>query len=478
MYPRQRPRAKKGHMSVFSWIRHDKKDKGFTLPEILITLVIVGILSAIAIPVALNQRTKGVESSVSADVVATASQLDAVVQAWRGVPPAKVTVTTDTSSKTWTALPQDMSAVASGKVNEGTDVKGTVWTDGSYCVWAKTSYISDKVFFYRSDYKTVTPKSGQSDPCPTAAFGGVGTVNGSAQPDLPDAPSTLTLDCTQDNAIAVEFSKVSGATSYVVTVVGVESKEVTQSGNATLNSSFTSIQPGVATVIVYAKNANGSGPGINKTCNVQGTAKYALNSRVGTYTYKVANQTEKNALAGMVYGSTAYVVADKWTEMYVPDPDYPNDTTKGIWVITSGNVPYATVYRTTNLGVGTGATTFTGTSTTTGGMSYSNGEVTIPRTGRYTVSFTAVLSTGAAGARYGLIKVGTTTVATYAGFSNGSQQVSLVGARTITLNAGEKVSLSIDPQGLSLNVIGSLVPYFDVSYVGPADPCNRASITC
>lgn len=463
---------------MHSFIRKSK-DRGFTLPEVLITLVIVGVLSAVAVPVALNQRTKGVESSISADLTAAASQLDSVVQAWRGAPPAKVTVVTDTGTRKWTATPQDMSIVADGKVAEGTELSGSIWTDGSFCIYAKSSYITDRVYFYRSDYKTVTPKSGQSNPCPTGAFGGVGTVNGTAAADLPDAPGSVTLDCAVDNAIGVTFSKVSTATSYVVTVVAVESKEVVQTGDATLTTSFTGVQPGLQTVIVYAKNANGSGPGTNKTCSVQGTGKYVLTSRVGTYSYLVSNQTEKTAIAGMVYGSEVFVKDTGWVETYVQDPEFPNDSTKGIWVISSGNMPYATIYRNTDLSVN-GQTAFTGTSSTFGGMSYGNdGGITVPRTGRYSISFTSVLSTGSAGARYGIIKVGSTSIATYTGFSSGSQQTALVGARTVTLNAGEKVFLVIDPGSAgSLSVIGNQVPYFDVSYVGPANPCNRASITC
>ena len=91
------------------------KEKGFTLIELLVVIVIIGILSAIAIPAFMGQREKAVDSGVKSDLRTIATEVETFY-----VDNQKYPTTTELAVATG-------SVTLSGKAIEASDA-GTVFT--------------------------------------------------------------------------------------------------------------------------------------------------------------------------------------------------------------------------------------------------------------------------------------------------------------------------------------------------------------
>lgn len=239
--------------------KYRKDDKGFSIAELLMALAIMGILAAIVIPTALNQKGQAVVADMKADLLVSSVQVETLLTGWRGVPPSQVSITT--TDGTWYATPVGENPVASGKVNAGNTLTGTLWTDGSYCLQDSNSELS-KTYIFRSDNQAISEGT-----CPDSALGGAGSLAGSTSVSLPGSVTGVTATSSADNTVTVSWDPIADASSYTVVLSGLTSREVS-SGTST---TFTGVQPGSVTATVYSRNNNGAGPGVSTTVTVGGS---------------------------------------------------------------------------------------------------------------------------------------------------------------------------------------------------------------
>ncbi len=119
-----------------------ENEGGFTLIELLVVIIIIGILAAIAIPVFLNQRSKGVDAGVKSDLKQIANEVESAF----------------TDSQTYPATV----AIKGTKGNVFAAAQNTAGT--AYCIQGYnlkgSRTAADAAYVYKSDQGGLQPAAG------------------------------------------------------------------------------------------------------------------------------------------------------------------------------------------------------------------------------------------------------------------------------------------------------------------------------
>jgi prepilin-type N-terminal cleavage/methylation domain-containing protein len=274
----------------------NKKDRGFSLPEVLVVVVIIGVLAAIAIPVSMNQQNKAINASIKSDLTSVAAAVETQLMSWRGAPPDTLNIchgspsypTTTQPTNTcneleWKATLQSngnpTTPSLAGRVSPGVIIQGRVASDGSYCLDGSSTRNGSSVYYYDSIQSQVFEGT-----CKVAEWMPMGNLVGSTGAtttpgNLPSPPSGLNVVVDDETKTAIVQWNAQSGTVYAVKVTDEPVKTFTAASTGIVSCMFPAdtcdgeangqLAGGNYTATVRGGNGDGWGAGANKDFKVR-----------------------------------------------------------------------------------------------------------------------------------------------------------------------------------------------------------------